>query len=131
MPHQRLNEMEAKIQTLERKIGWLTIFAIANLAISAAKLLFPQLAIPSHAPATPAPVHQQQNVQLGSTPEPSDHAESYTVRQVAEELDLSERAVITAIDQGRIQPPPTKPGGRAWAIARDYRYLPPTAALSR
>lgn len=126
----RIPQMQAEIAALKKKISRIEIYTILGIAIGLLRLVWPM----SPGGAVPIPAAQTQSVKIGEHAPintPSDHADYLTVAQVAKDLGLSERTVLTAIAEDRIFPEPTKPGGRAWAIDRNYRYLPPSTADSR
>jgi len=52
-----------------------------------------------------------------------------TVAEVAKREHIAERTLISWIEQGRLEPPPTKEG-KAWIVAAEYRIKPPNAAES-
>lgn len=128
----RIPEMENRITKIENKMNWLLALGILSFLLT----LYRTLQLPGTAPQT-VPATQNQSVKIGQTPETppgtvtaAEHLETLTVQQVARELGISDRAVITAIAEDRILPEPSKPGNRAWAIAKDYRYLPPSQPLT-
>lgn len=124
--------MENRITKIENKMNWLLILGACSFLLNLYRTLQPPPSVPIAVPAT-----QNQSVKIGQTPETppgtvtaAEHLETLTVQQVARELGISDRAVIAAIAEDRILPEPSKPGNRAWAIAKDYRYLPPSQPLT-
>ena len=123
----RINELELKLTRELSTIRWITIVS----AILGIALKF----VPAPQPPSPATNGSgNSHVQIATSPESLAESESrreyFTVGEVAEREGLSDRTIISAIEQGRIIPAPNRTG-RAWQISRDYRYQPPTTADSR
>ena len=133
----RIPKMEAEIRALREIVQdiprqikitkWLVIgCAVFNLILK----FFPVPApIPYQHPLPPQSVGSNNAVQIGANPKPESKRVYLTVKDVAERENVSERTIITAISQGRIEPQPER-DGRAWTISADYRFLPIMAAVS-
>lgn len=108
----------ANLDSTLKRINWLLIAGILtgllNLVIR---------------PIGSGPTSNQNSVNLGSTRADGTElvattARSYlTTTDLAEKEHVSERTVTDWINQGRIEPSPTK-SGKSWIIARNFRILP-------
>ena len=123
--------MEVRIDKLEKAVTRIEIWVIIGAIIS---VLMRCLPVPQAPPAPATNGSGNSHVQIATSPESLAESESrreyFTVSEVAEREGLSDRTIISAIEQGRIVPAPNRTG-RAWQISRDYRYQPPTTADSR
>ena len=123
----RINQLESKLTSELAKIrAWCIGGAILSVVLKF---------VPTNQANQPATNGSgNSHVQIATSPESLAESESrreyFTVSEVAEREGLSDRTIITAIEQGRIIPNPNRTG-RAWQISRDYRYQPPTTADSR
>jgi len=122
----QINGMEVRIDKLEKAVQRIEIWVIIGAVISIAMRCLPAPQV--SAPPAPAPQSSgNSHVQIATSPESLSEIESrreyYTVDEVARKEGKSARTVISDIESGKIDPPPAKIG-RAWAISREYRYLP-------
>lgn len=119
--------IENRILLIEKKMNWLLILGVISALCSLYKAAQFAVPAPTHA-IPPQSVGSNNAVQIGANPKPESKRTFLTVKDVAERENVSERTIITAISQGRIEPIPER-DGRAWTISADYRFLPLTAAI--
>ncbi len=111
--------MEIEIKSLNRKVNFLIVISAIGTLVTLAKML---MLLPAQQ-STPSNTN---NVQIGDH-QPTPQRDYMTSEEVAEKEGVSARTVTYWIEQGRIEPPPTK-SDRAWIISANYRILPQLTA---
>lgn len=119
MTAKRMDEMEIEIKRINRKVNFLIVISAIGTFVTIAKML---LALPSYAPHSPIPTNTN-SVQIGAESKEKPQREFLNSDEVGEREGVTSRTVISWIEQGRIEPQPTR-NGRAWIIAADYKILP-------
>ncbi len=126
----RIPQMENRISLIEKKMNWLLVMSAISVAVAIFKAAQTASIPQAQPPTIPAQsVGSNNAVNIGATPKPESKRTFLTVKDVAERENVSERTIITAISQGRIEPQPER-DGRAWVVSADYRFLPIIAADS-
>lgn len=116
--------LEAKIDALEHRIGWLMLMSAISVLLGLAKLYM-------QSSAHPTPAQNSNSVNIGAQSAVTAPQRDYlTTEELAIREGVSPRTVITWIESGRIQPPPNR-AGRAWTISPDYRLQPLLTAENR
>jgi hypothetical protein len=116
--------LEAKIDHLERRIGWIMLMSAISVLLGLAKLYI-------QTSAATAPSQNTNSLNIGPQSAVTAPQRDYlTTEEVATRENVSPRTVLTWIETGRIQPTPTR-AGRAWTIAPHYRLQPQFTADSR
>ena len=119
-----MKTLEAKIDTLERRQGWIMLMSIISVLLGLAKLYI-------QTSAHPTPAQNSNSVNIGAQSAVTAPQRDYlTTEELATREGVSPRTVITWIESGRIQPPPIR-AGRAWTISPDYRLQPLLTAENR
>ena len=120
-----MKTLEAKIDHLERRIGWIMLMSAISVILGLAKLY-----IQTSAAAAPSQNTNSLNIGPQSAATATPQRDYLTTEEVATRENVSPRTVLTWIETGRIHPTPTRTG-RAWTIPADYRLQPLIAADSR
>jgi excisionase family DNA binding protein len=119
-----MKTLEAKIDTLERRIGWIMLMSAISVILGLAKLYIQTSA------AAPSQNTNSLNIGPQSAATAGPQRDYLTTEEVATRENVSPRTVLTWIETGRIHPTPTRTG-RAWTIAPHYRLQPQFTADSR
>ena len=117
-----MKTLEAKIDHLERRIGWIMLMSAISVILGLAKLY-----IQTSAATAPSQNTNSLNIGTQSAATPAPQRAYLTTEEIALREGVSPRTVLTWIEGGRIQPVPSR-AGRAWIISPDYRLHPLIAA---
>lgn len=105
----------ANIDATLKKLNWLII---AGVIVGILNLVIRNPAVPAS---------HQQSVNVGHAEPGSalvETARDYvTTADIAKRMNVTDRAVIDWISEGRIEPMPVK-SGKSWVIAKNFRILP-------
>lgn len=123
MTQKRMDDIELDIKALKTRVNIILMIGVASFILTVLKLLVPALAQP-HTPST-----NSNSVQIGADSKENPQREFLNSDEVGEREGVTSRTVISWIEQGRIEPQPTR-NGRAWTIAAGYRILPQSAELT-
>jgi len=115
--------MESEIKKLKTQCWRTEFWAVCGLVLGIIKLVQPMI---HQSPVLPTNTN---SVQIGAESKEKPQREFLNSDEVGEREGVTSRTVISWIEQGRIEPQPTR-NGRAWIIAADYRILPQTAELT-
>ena len=124
MTTKRMDDIEIEIKALKIRVNIILTLGVLSFILTVLKLLMPTLSAQPH---TLPP--NTNSVQIGAESKEKPQREFLNSDEVGEREGVTSRTVISWIEQGRIEPQPTR-NGMAWIIAADYRILPQTAELT-
>jgi len=110
----KMIELEKKIDTLERRISLLMLMSAISVLLGLAKLYMQSQGQSGN---------NTNAVNIGAQSAASPQRDFLDTDEVGKREGVTSRTVLTWIEQGRIEPQPTR-DGRAWNISANYRILP-------
>jgi len=120
-----MDDIEIEIKALKIRVNIILMLGVLSFILTVLKLLIPTLSAQPHT----SPPTNTNSVHIGADSKEKPQREFLNSDEVGEREGVTSRTVISWIEQGRIEPQPTR-NGRAWIIAADYRILPQTAELT-